>query len=316
MTLQDEFRHLVDLLDKPELIWRPQQIATFLFSPKPSGETSVKLPWNLTVTVYPDDQIGEIVRRKGLYDLIVCEAIWRLVSPGNVVLDVGANLGYMTSIMSIQAGQQGSVLAFEPHPDLHDQLRKHIEAWRQEAAINNITLHKKAVSATTGEARLLEPTGFAGNRAICKLSDAEKPEDQNTGSYFDVETITLDTLCLEKYDSIELIKIDVEGAEMLVLSGADKLLSAHKIKNVIIEDFDPYPSERLSFLESKGYTIQSLGRTLMGPKLCPPSKPEGLRWGESPSYLATVNLKAAQERFEPRGWQCLIGKAKKENISN
>lgn len=303
MTIKSSIRHLYDLLDKPELIWRPQQITTFL-SPKPAHAVTVKMPWQLAVTVYPDDQIGEIVRKKGLYDLIVCEAIWRLVKRGSIVLDVGANLGYMTSIMALQAGSTGTVLAFEPHPGLHKQLSKHIDRWRKEADVTNISLIQAAVSNVAGEARLLEPTGFAGNRAISKLSTISGDDE---GSYFDVETVTLDSIC-EKYDTVDLAKIDVEGAEMLVLTGAQQLFNQHKLRNVIVEEFQPYPNERLSFLEDRGYRIFSLGRNLLGPRLCEPTKPEGLRWGESPSYLATIDADSALRRFGSWGWECLSNK--------
>ncbi len=305
MTFLSAVRQIVDRLDKPELVWRPQQIATFLFAPQPANGISVKLPWGLSATVYPDDQIGEIVRRKGLYDLIVCEAIWRLVSKGSVAIDVGANLGYMTSIMAAQAGPSGSVLAFEPHPTLCKQLEDHVKLWLQEAGITNTTVYQAAVSNAIGEGSLLQPTGFRGNKAICKLTNLDEDKDEEAGSYYDVKTVTLDSVCREKYDRIDLVKIDVEGAELLVLSGADQLLTEHRIRNVIIEDFEPYPSERLKFLEDRGYQIFMLGRTFVGPKLCLPSNPEGLHWGESPNYLATLDRDAVEARFKGWGWQCL-----------
>ena len=55
------------------------------------------------------------------FDLISCEAIWRLLDEGELALDVGANIGYMTSLMAARLGKNGRVIAFEPHPVLFQE---------------------------------------------------------------------------------------------------------------------------------------------------------------------------------------------------
>ena len=66
----------------------------------------------------PKETIGRAILRLGVYDLCVSESICRLLDPGESAIDVGANLGYMTSLMAAKAGKCGSVESFEPHPDL------------------------------------------------------------------------------------------------------------------------------------------------------------------------------------------------------
>ena len=59
---------------------------------------TVHLPWGLQLRIDPRESIGSAVWRLGLYDLAVSETLWRLTSPGDLTVDVGANIGHMTSI--------------------------------------------------------------------------------------------------------------------------------------------------------------------------------------------------------------------------
>ncbi|HII74430.1 FkbM family methyltransferase [Sulfurisphaera tokodaii] len=105
--------------------------------------------------------------------------------------------------------------------------------------INNVKIVNKAVSSKRGRV---------------KLYLADNPYNSsivfNSNRYVEVETITLDEL-LSPYDSIDLIKIDVEGAELDVIkSGINQL---HKVKKIVMEVRNQYESEIDSTLIKEGF---------------------------------------------------------------
>ena len=74
------------------------------------------MPWGLQMQIRPNDYIGSCIWGRGIYDLGVSEAIWRLLDKDDLAIDVGANIGHMTGIMARRVGPKGAVIAFEPHP--------------------------------------------------------------------------------------------------------------------------------------------------------------------------------------------------------
>jgi len=98
---------------KPEYIYRPKQLYLRVlrgFRQKPSFE-DLHLPWGSSIYVKPGHHIGRAIWHLGLYDLTVSEALWRLVDAGELAVDIGANIGYMTGVMSVKVGSTGRVLA-------------------------------------------------------------------------------------------------------------------------------------------------------------------------------------------------------------
>ena len=108
------------LFSRPEYAFRPRQVLTRLqraCTPVPDTAV-VTLPWGDVVRVCPRETIGAEIWYCGVFDLPVAEALWRLLDAGETALDIGANLGQMTSVLRGKAGPAGCVLAFEPHPKL------------------------------------------------------------------------------------------------------------------------------------------------------------------------------------------------------
>src|SRR5213596_3121288 len=90
----------------------------------------------------------------------VSEVLWRLVHAGDICLDIGANIGYMTSLLAIKTGDGRRVFAFEPHPKIFGRLKMNVEffaiRWR-------IMTSQNAIGAADGQANLLEPVDFDTN---------------------------------------------------------------------------------------------------------------------------------------------------------
>lgn len=281
-------------LVRPEYLFRPHQLARRVwrrYGSHTGFDPMVRLPWGLDLRLDPNEAIGAAVWYWGVYDLAVSEAIWRLLDPGEHAADVGANTGYMTSIMAARAGARGRVTAFEPHPDLHAELMANVQRWPVAAA--PVTTVQAAISTGTGMGRLRVPAGFASNRGLATLA-----EDGD----LEVPLRRLDETWAPG-EAPALIKIDVEGHEAQVLAGGQALFSGRTVRDVVFEDHGSYPGVAAAALDAYGYALFRLGKGLLGPRLLPPTAPASP--GEAPSLLATADPGRARARFRARGWAVL-----------
>jgi len=287
---------IIGRLARPEYLFRPAQILRWLARPT-SGTHVVRLPWGLDLEVRADDAIGRAVLSLGVYDLALTEALWRLTAPDDVAVDGGANLGYASAVMAARAAR---VVAFEPHPDLAQRLEANTRRWGRRAS--PVEVHRFALDAHTGNARLVEGAGFSANEGTAHLADDREPASVS----YDVETTTLDRAVGSLV--VGVLKLDIEGHEVHALAGAVDLLGRRAIRDIVYEDHSAYPGAVSARLEEAGYRVFALGRTLRGPRLDAP----GIRPGggvEAPNYLATVDADRAVRKFERRGWECLSAKA-------
>lgn len=130
----------------------------------------------------------------------------REVRAGDVVLDIGANLGAYTLAFGQWVGPSGRVYAFEPAPDARAGLERHVSL---NALDDRIVIRPEAVSAAPGTARFLA-SGASGSNRIA-------PGDPGGDV---VATTSVDAFCAPLGLKPDVIKIDVEGAELDVLKGA------------------------------------------------------------------------------------------------
>ncbi len=135
------------------------------------------------------------------------------LKPGMTVVDVGANVGYYTILMSKRVGNSGKVFAFEPDPLNFSILKYH--AQRYQCA--NVVLEQKAVLAKSGSARLYQSQSNPGDHRVYDLGDGRLS--------IPVDIVSLDDYFKNLKVPIDLIKIDVQGAEMAVIDGMNDLLS-------------------------------------------------------------------------------------------
>jgi FkbM family methyltransferase len=148
--------------------------------------------------------------------------------PGANVLDIGANIGLFSIMMArqIKYGVTGWVQAFEPSPRSRGDLQRMLASNH----IDHVAVYPYAVSDRCGKATFLDVTTEDVTRESSHL-DAVGPAD-GTGSLphnaVEVETIDVDTFCDRIRFNPQLIKIDVEGAEFLVLEGARRCILTHK----------------------------------------------------------------------------------------
>lgn len=296
--------HILSLLHpKPEYIFRPSQIVRRLireYIPSSNEYEQVMLPWGLPLRIRPRESIGLCIWRLGMFELPVSEPIYRLVDPGDYAIDVGANIGHMTSIMAVRAGATGRVLSFEPHPLTFDELNANVQRWAEMSGIGDIRAHRIALSDTVGEGVLQVPGEDSVYRGLASVAQ----NSQALGSRYPIQLRRLDEFIVDE-ERIGVMKIDVEGHEHRVLKGAERVLLRQGIRDIIFEDKRPYPSETTAFLLEAGYAVFAVGMSLWGLAVSPGSAPPETGSGYWPTYLATSDPERALGRLKKRGWAAL-----------
>jgi FkbM family methyltransferase len=140
--------------------------------------------------------------------------IQSMVNPGDVTVDVGANRGVYTYLMSVRVGRGGRVHAVEPYPRNIDRLRA-VARWR-----GNIVVHPVAVSDRSGQEVLRVPVH--GGHLIDALATLEPDRPWPAQSHV-VPVHTLDDL-LRNERRVSFLKCDVEGHEQRVFRGAADII--------------------------------------------------------------------------------------------
>lgn len=172
-----------------------------------------------------------------------------LVGPGEVVWDVGANVGLFAFAAAHAAGPQGRVLAVEADPWLAGLLRRSAQASRSSSA--SVEVLSAAVMDRPGTVELcVSARGRAGNhlRSVRGSSQTGGVREAQ-----EIESVTLDGL-LDSFPPPGLVKIDVEGAEALCLRGGEKLLREIRPR-LLIEVADPNADEIGGRLRGSGYCL-------------------------------------------------------------
>jgi FkbM family methyltransferase len=163
---------------------------------------------------------GEVVRvapaLRGLtWNPAEYAAFREAVRPGDVVLDVGANVGAYAVLFGQWVGPSGVVYAFEPDPRAFDGLERQI-------ALNDAVGRVRGVrAAASNRSRSSVPFLLAPSPGVGRLIDGREP-----GASIDVRTMSIDDFCEQTGVAPSVIKIDVEGAELDVLAGARRTIQS------------------------------------------------------------------------------------------
>lgn len=210
-----------------------------------------------------------------------------ILQDAKVVIDVGANIGQYALYFAYEGKK---VFAFEPMPSMIERLKKHI-------AMNNmgdkITLVTKALTSTNGMLKFSLPKAENSGTASTVLG-----RSQNTDELIEVEGITLDDYLssINFQGSVDLIKIDIEGAELFALQGMKNLLSSPNRPVLILEMNDDMmkmagytPDGVVEFLNQFGYQAYEITRSgFSGPQ------EKILSLSENYAFLTEDHLKKVQ----------------------
>jgi FkbM family methyltransferase len=175
-------------------------------------------------------------------------------------------------------------------------LRENVELIRRETG-TTITVRDQAASDSDDSQVLYCPPGWRKNAGVSSL------KEQEGGKEIEVQGVRLDSFVDE---DIQVVKLDVEGAEADVLRGAQRALAQKRITHVIFEEHAPGSSDAVEILRSEGYSIYALDSHFVGPRLRGPLPERG--WpDELYNFVATGQPEELQRVYRKNGWKCLRG---------
>jgi FkbM family methyltransferase len=168
---------------------------------------------------------------------------------GMCVLDVGANIGYCTLVAASRVGSSGMVHAFEPVEGLRSRLGQHVQLNQLE---QRVTIHSEAVSRASGPIQFFE-SGWGLNHGLGTTVATANPGSVTRT----IPAVTVDEFVRRKSVArVDLIKIDVEGAEADVLVGAAELLARPDAPAILVEA--NRPDLVVPLLQGCGYEVRGL----------------------------------------------------------
>ncbi len=189
----------------------------------------------------------------GLYEKYETNLFKSVVGEGMTVVDLGANIGYYTLLAAKLVGRKGRVFAFEPAPDNFSLLLKNIEA----NGYDNIIPVQKAVSNETGTTKLFLCEVNRGDHRIYQSHDNRES--------ITVDVTTLDNFFENEQYPIDVIKMDIQGAEMAALQGMTEIVLKNDSLKIITEfwptvlqSFGFSPLEFLNKLIEYGFTLYTI----------------------------------------------------------
>lgn len=170
-----------------------------------------------------DSIVSPFLLRDGYFEPYETALIESEICPGDVVLDIGANIGYYTLILARLVGEKGRVYAFEPDPTNFQLLKKNVRA----NGYHNVVFVQKAVSDASGALSLYLCPDNKGDHRIYDSHD-----ERNVVT---IEATTLDEHFSEFQGTINFIKMDIQGAEGRAVRGMRRLLERHRDVKLITE---------------------------------------------------------------------------------
>ena len=144
------------------------------------------------------------------------------IKKGDVVLDIGANIGFYTKILSELVGETGKVYAFEPDKTNFSHLKKNA------GNLTNVEFINKAVSDKTGTITLYQ--------SDLLNVDHKTYETKDYTSKTEIESVAMDDI-IPKH-RVDFIKIDIQGSELHALRGLKKIIN-HNKSIIILMEYDP-----------------------------------------------------------------------------
>ena len=188
----------------------------------------------------------------GQYEEETTQLFERLVRPGMTIFDIGAHVGYYSLLAAKLAGPTGRVHSFEPDPDNYSLLTKNVE----ENAYTTITAINQGAAADSGVRELFISGLDNGRHSIYRQDLPQK------GSV-PISTTTVDEYWISQGSpTVDLVKMDVEGAELDVFKGMEALLDGCRDIKLIVElnpallkSAQVEPAELLNLIRSKGFSL-------------------------------------------------------------
>jgi FkbM family methyltransferase len=211
------------------------------------------------------------------YEPDISNVLLRVLKPGDLFVDVGANIGIFSVLARLLVGDTGNAVAFEPAEKNLLQLRRNLEL----NGMTDVATVPKIVSNRPGTADLFLCSDNGGGHSIWppgNFPPNERSRQSSEAVPTDVTTLDIALAELMPGRAPKLIKIDTEGAEQMVLEGAERLLSSGNTP-FIIGELHEFGLSQLGHsqdslrrhMQVRGYETFILFRNGALPKYLPPA---------------------------------------------
>jgi FkbM family methyltransferase len=196
----------------------------------------VRTTSGLPMLAFADDLgVTPMLLANGEFDPGFVRLLRHQLARGDVVVDVGANIGLFTIEMARQVGKTGLVHAFESNPEVHELLQDNVYLNRVAGHLaGEVRCRAVAVGSTSGSAIVRARTT---HRGVGSLTTPDGGPAPGGADEIEVPVVSLDAE-LAGLVEIKLVKIDVEGSELAVLLGMDRLLRERRVRMIDLELID------------------------------------------------------------------------------
>jgi len=169
----------------------------------------------------------------GSFERVELDIFRKTIEEGMNIVDIGANIGLYSIISAKRVGINGKVFVYEPEPTNINFLKKNIDSNN----LKNVFIETKAMSNSAGNTKLFITKDNKGTHSLAN--------NRSVKDYINIETDTLDN-SLKKYGSpkIDIIKMDIEGAEILAIDGMRETIK-NSPNLIIFSEFYPKAIIRL-----------------------------------------------------------------------
>jgi len=207
----------------------------------------------------PEDYVSRTLLETGQWEADSWAIVKQHLPPGGTFVDVGAHIGIYSLKAARVVGSQGRVISIEPNPDTLQKLRDNIQA----SGDTNVAVQPFACSDAETDLDLF--AAARANTGGTSLSRANAEQVGAVSAVYHVHARPLDAI-LEAagVSGVDVIKIDVEGAEMLVLKGARQTLARYspvisvELIDRQLKSMGTSAAEVTEFLRSQGYTPRQM----------------------------------------------------------
>jgi FkbM family methyltransferase len=231
----------------------------------------------LKMEVVPREMMNKALFLYGTFEISETRLVQAFLRPGMTFIDVGANIGYYSLIAAAIVGTSGAVHAFEPNDDIRARFVHNVGL----NGFDQVHVHAEAMTGRSGEVTFYVST-WNENSGISSIIPGAALGHPRT-----VPAVSLDDFVSRlPGKSADLLKMDIEGAELEVISGGRELLGTPSAPSLLFESFDV--TRLLPTLEGLGYVVKRIHYTMSGGLELrdPRSKEPGLFDAyESPNYF-------------------------------
>jgi FkbM family methyltransferase len=238
----------------------------------------------------------------GVFEPVESFLFTRLLKPGNVVADVGANIGQYTLLASTVVGPTGAVHSFEPIPSTYAAIVANLERNN----LTNVSANRAALWHESGTVSLGRPQGILGNLGSFSIGFSDLPS-----GVVEAPAVTLDDYAerhgIKRFD---LIKMDIQGAEPFALRGARRLLEQSRplllmeVERRFLALMGSSPEAVWDDLKALGYRAWRIGLSLKtsGPQ----ANLDGVQFENFLFHTADLpaTITTGWERRTPKRWAC------------